>query len=145
MAGRRVPKEELDKFETFLIEMDEVVDQFVADADAAGHPLNFSIDSLSELEGFLAHRLATANDDELEQLLNRAARYFGESFRRKFGGKWELCLKNPRYLYYRLPVISGYSESDIEFCPLEVLRNFAHKQETGMLRKACEAHSEFAQ
>jgi len=69
----------------------------------------------------------------------------GELFRKCVGGKWELCLKDPKYLYFKLPVLSGYSDKSIEFCPIEVLGSFVFKRELGMLRRAIESHIEFKQ
>jgi hypothetical protein len=131
--------EELEKFEHFLFEMDDVLEEFVETASQAGFNLNYSVDSLADLERFI-----TANSEHSDSSFNnRAARYLGEVFRKLVGGKWELCLKNPRYMYFKLPVISSYSTHSIEFCPIEVIANFKAKQEAGMLRTAVESHLEF--
>jgi hypothetical protein len=67
----------------------------------------------------------------------------GEVFRKTVGGRWELCLKDPKYLYFKLPVVSGYSDKPIEFCPIEVLANLIRKKEPGTLRRAVESHLKF--
>lgn len=130
--------EEVAKFEQFLFEMDDVLDGFLTEARSCGFKLDFSLDSLGILEQFL---LSKARLDARSR--NRASRYLGEVFRQSVGGKWELCLEDPRYLYFGLPVISGYSAHQIEFCPIEMIRNFEEKREYGTLRAAVEAHSEF--
>jgi hypothetical protein len=132
--------EELEKFQYFLFEMDDVLEPFVAAAQKAGFQLDYSIDSLMSLEQFLLAQPTAAGDSHLQ---NRAARYLGEVFRKNLGGKWELCLKDPKYLFYKLPVISGYSEMPIEFCPIEIIANFAGKKESGLLKRAVESHLEF--
>jgi len=132
--------EELEKFQYFLFEMDDVLEPFVATARKGGFQLDYSIDSLLSLEEFLLAQGKAANDS---QLRNQAARYLGEVFRKNIGGKWELCLKDPKYLYYKLPVITGYSKMPIEFCPIEVIGSFIARKETGLLKQAVETHLEF--
>jgi hypothetical protein len=131
--------DELEKFEQFLFEMDDVLEEFTAFASQAGFDLNYSVESLADLERFLVsnNQCNSGSND------NRAARYLGEVFRKLVGGKWELCLKNPKYLYYKQPVVSGYSTRPIEFCPIEMIANFKSKQKSGMLRAAVESHMEF--
>lgn len=130
-----------EKLQHFLFEMDDVLELFIAAAQAAGFRFDYSIDSLSALERFmLVQSNPTSDNSELE---NRAARYLGEVFRRSLGGKWELCLKDPKYLYYKLPVIGGYSKLPIEFCPIEVIANFVARKESGLLKRAVESHLEF--
>lgn len=132
--------EELDKFQFFLFEMDDVLGPFVAAAQDAGFQLDYTIESLMSLEQFmLSHPTIMGNS----QMQNRAARYLGEVFRKNLGGKWELCLKDPKYLFYKLPVISGYSKMPIEFCPIEIIANFVKNMTPGLLKRAVESHLEF--
>ena len=130
--------EEREKFEHFLFEMDDVLDAFISEARSRGFALNYSLESLESLETLLLSQHGPGDDGVL--LKGRAARYLGEVFRKAVGGRWELCLKDPAYLYFKLPVISGYSASGIEFCPVEVLTNFLHARKKGLLRQAVESH-----
>jgi hypothetical protein len=132
--------EELEKFEYFLFEMDDVLEAFLAEASAAGFAFDYSFDSLDALEKYV---LSQPDEGKSSRFQNRAARYLGEVFRKTVGGKWELCLKDPKYLYFKLPVLTGYSDKPIEFCPVEVLGNFTHKKEPGILKRAVESHLEF--
>src|SRR5262245_6512219 len=100
----RATPEEREAFERFLIEMDDVVDAFVAEARRAGVLLDFSVASLDDLERLLATKVDAATESEQMTLKNRAARYLGEVFRRQVGGKWELCLNDPKYLFFKQPV-----------------------------------------
>lgn len=142
MSKKKKPvatEEELQKFENFLSEMEDVLKAFVATASQDGLNLDYSLDSLADLE-----RLITANSERSDHTLdNRVARYLGEVFRKHVGGKWELCLKNPRYMYFKLPVVSGYSKHPIEFCPIEIVANFKFRPQAGMFMTAIEAHLEF--
>ena len=132
--------EELEKFQYFLFEMDDILDDFLMEAGTAGYQSDFSLDSIPLLEAYL---LANLGQEVESRLKNKAARYLGEVFRKDVGGKWELSLKDPNYLYYKLPVIIGYSNKPIEFCPVEVIENLAFKEGKGMLRRAVDAHLMF--
>jgi hypothetical protein len=137
---RGVTPEEREKFEHFLFEMDDVLEPYIAGAVALGYPFDYSLDSLAELERYWR----TAGDGNRDgTAANRAARYLGEVFRRCVGGTWRLCDKGPRYLYHGLPVVAGYANADIEFCPIEVFANFVARSEPGLLRRAVESHLEF--
>jgi hypothetical protein len=132
--------EELETFEHFLFEMDDVLEAFLSEASAAGFHLDCSLDSVDALEKYVVSQPDGGKNSRLQ---NRAARYLGEVFRKSVGGKWELCLKDPKYIYFKLPVLTGYSDKPIEFCPIEVLGNFIVKREPGLLRRAIESHLEF--
>jgi hypothetical protein len=133
----RLSPEEREQFEHYLFEMDDVLGIFVEQARNAGYQLDYSMDSLAQLEAYWWAIGESASDGTAG---NRAARYLGEVFRRQLGGKWELCDKGHRYLYDKRPVIVGYSKVDLEFCPMEIFANFARRREQGMLRRAVEAH-----
>lgn len=131
---KRVAADEIerDKFEKYLFEMDDVLDDFVGEAGALGYRLDYTEGSLDALESFVLQRL---HSDE-EQVKNRAARYLGEVFRKRVGGHWDLYMDNPDDLHYRLPVITGFSKVDFDFCPIEIVVNFTVKQERGILQRA---------
>jgi len=132
-----IPAEDQEKFEQFVFEMDDVLEDFVSGARHAGFALDYSMESLDVFERYLAAVSKGSQDSETE---NRAARYLGEVFRKNIGGQWELCAKGPNYLFFKLPVIGGYSDRSTEFCPIEVLGNFLQRMQPGMLRRAVESH-----
>jgi len=137
---RGVTPEEREKFEHFLFEMDDVLEPYVRAAVAGGYALDYSPDSLAELERYWR----AAGDGRRDgTAANRAAGYLGEVFRRTVGGVWRQCDKGPRYLYHGLPVVAGYATADIEFCPIEVFGNCVVRGEPGMLRRALGSHLEF--
>jgi hypothetical protein len=143
MAGRRkyrpvqATPEELVKFERYVSDMDAVVHAFVGEAKRAGVTLDYSKQSLDVLERYLLEKLSPGTDGDL--LRDHAARYLGETFRKLIGGHWELCLKDPDYIYLKLPVVTGYSKLPIEFPPTEIIRNFLASRKPGMLKRAVEA------
>lgn len=143
MPSLKSTQKALEKFEYFLFEMDDVLTMFLEEVSTQLHNchLDFSLDSLCCTERFLLQ--ICKEDPDLEMHINRVARYIGEVFRKTVGGKWELCLKDPKYLYYGLPVISGFSDLPIEFCPIEVTRNFVRSRRLGLIRNAIESNIEF--
>lgn len=92
-----------DEFEEFLFEMDDVLDDLVADAGSKGFGFDFSLESLDAFEEYLSSLRREGQPRDF--LRTRGGRYLGEVFRKTFGGRWELCLKSPKYLYYGLPVL----------------------------------------
>jgi hypothetical protein len=132
--------EDHEKFEQFLFEMDDVLEQFLAYAAAGGFILDYSLASLNTLEQLL---LIPKSPEESSRVQNRAARYLGEVFRKQLGGKWMLCDRGPRYVYQGLPVIGGHSDKHIEFCPIHTIGNFARTSKEGLFRRALEGHRPF--
>ena len=119
--------------------MDDVLEEFVTQARQLDIELDFSFDSLDQLENLIIIKAGEC-DSKFE---NRAARYLGEVFRKTVGGIWELCLKDPKYVFFKLPVITGYSKHTIQFCPIEIITNFQARKESGLLKRAVDAHLEF--
>jgi hypothetical protein len=140
-AKATATQEELEKFEQYLFEMDDVLSAFVSDARREGIDLDYSIESLDRLEA-LALSKSKDGADAVELLKSRAARYLGEVFRKHSGGRWQLCLEDPKYLYFKLPVVTGYAAVPMEFCPIEVIANFLHSSKLGTLRSAVGSHLE---
>jgi hypothetical protein len=138
--SKALEAQELENFQHFLFEMDDILESFLGEAEVAGFTLDYSLNSLSSLEQFMLAQPKLAEDTRLQ---NRAARYLGEVFWKNVGGKWDLFLEDPKNLFYRLPVINGYSDRDIEFCPIHIIGNFIGKKELGLLKRAIDAHLEF--
>lgn len=140
MKRTRAYRSELEKFEQYLFEMDDVIEDFIGEAAALGYALDYSDASLNALEAFIVARI----ESKLDQLKNRAARYLGEAFRKNVGGRWDLYLENTQDLHYKLPVITGFAPIDLDFCPVELIENFVAKKEAGMLYRAFKYYEQFA-
>lgn len=132
--------EEREQFEHFLFEMSDVLEAFVLAASRSGFKLDYSLESLDDLERYWD---STGERERDGLVANQAARYLGETFRRNLGGKWTLCVKDSDYLYLKLPVISDYAKMDIEFCPIMIFGNYVVRKQHGVLRRAVEANAEF--
>jgi hypothetical protein len=124
---------EQEKFEQFLFEMDDVLNQFVDAAAAAGFELDYSFDSLDVLERYcLARKTSNSADDSF---VSAAARYYGEVVRKVYGGKWYLEIDNPKHLLYGLPVLVGYAPSRVKLSPHQTIRMFAKGKPAGFLKR----------
>ena len=124
---------DLEKFQKFVFEMDDALENFTRKAINRGLKLDYSIDSLDILEKYIdGHIPESASIEEM----TRASRYLGEVFRKNIGGRWDLCLDNPKNINYKLPIINNFSELDIEFCPLAILDNYVTRKKRGLIKRA---------
>jgi hypothetical protein len=91
MAIRQLASEdEMEKFQQYLFEMDDVLREFLDEVAAqAGVALDFTTESLDRLE-LAIDILLSRPGAEVDTVRNRAARYLGEAFRRHIGGTWAL-------------------------------------------------------
>lgn len=124
---------ETEKFEQFLVEMDDVLKGFLYQASAAGFSLDYSLESLDILEAFYLR--VKRDEAEREKFIQRAARYLGETVRRRYGGKWCLEIDNPKHLFYGLPILTGHAPSTVKLCPHQIFRMFTKGKPAGFLRQ----------
>ncbi|WP_437192851.1 hypothetical protein [Planctomicrobium sp. SH527] len=112
-----------DHFEFWLFEMDDCLAEFICSLPTdISAKLDYSADSLSILETWLLSQYENVHEilkDPEKLTLDMAARYVGETFRKKLGGIWNIDLKNKKNVYYRMPVIER-SGSWIE-CPITLV------------------------
>jgi len=135
LVARRITKKDRDKFQQYIIEMDDVLDKFTEEASQAGYDLDYSLKSLDTLEEYWL--AVSPHVDDPERLFQRAARYYGEVFRLNFGGEWRLCDEDPQLMFYGYPVIAGFDPKnpDYEFCPLFYFEIFTVRKIRGLLRQ----------
>ena len=117
MSLQDLTKEELDeKFEMFLFNMDDNLEEFIERLDKKGYHLDYSEKSLNTLEQFIINEKIGWDDDDV----NKAGMYFGEYIRKKYNGKWRCSLEDKDNIYYGMPVIFGYTEpKDLEISPID--------------------------
>lgn len=123
-----------EKFESFLIEMDDVLEVFTKELTGEGYRLDGSLASLDELERYFVERCAGRDSRDIERFVQRGARYLGEVVRKTYGGRWSLG--DPYGLGESQPLIAGHSPFGVEFPPHEIMRNFVHRGQRGLLRQA---------
>lgn len=133
---------EKDRFQLFLMNIDDVIDDFIEEAKLFGVALDFSESSLETLEAYYLRRESelNKNDKKKSSFIESAARYLGETLIKIYGGKWTLAIDDPKDLYYGLPVIIGHSKYDVEFCPHQIFRMFTRKRKSGFFRQVIQNH-----
>lgn len=111
------PKEKLqDKFDMFMFNLSDYLENFISKLDSKGYKLNYSISSLSVLQDYIINEKITINDDDV----NDAGCYFGEVVRRNYGGKWICNLDNTKSVSYGKPVIIGHTKpQDLILSPID--------------------------
>ncbi|OYD07273.1 hypothetical protein [Paludifilum halophilum] len=112
-------EKEFDNFQFWLMEMDDVLEDFM-DKLPQNLRLDFSADSLLRLEEWILRHYSTVESlQKNKQMLDFLSRYVGETFRKRLGGKWEIELDHPEYVFYGLPQIKFEKVSPD--CPLSVV------------------------
>lgn len=111
-----------EDFEYWLADMYDALDRFLETLPKETRArLDFSPDSLDILEAWILDRYDN-NKKMLEpnesHILDGIARYIGETFRNSLGGYWDIQLGDPRYVYYGLPILTGFSKKSNTECPL---------------------------
>ncbi len=116
-----------EKFENFLFNIDDYLENIIEKADNQGYIFDYSLESLNDLEKYLIENKTKATDDDVNDL----AAYFGEVVRKNIGGIWKcsLDLKN-NSLYYGKPVIIEYTNpKDLELSPFDCILNYIAEPE----------------
>jgi hypothetical protein len=142
MAKKLLDKDvENDRFQRFLMDIDDVVDEFIEDAASFGFDFDFSEYSLDMLESYCLRRESELNQDERKKdsFVEAAACYLGETVIKHYGGDWTLIIDDPKDIFYGMPVIVGHTKYDLEFSPHEKIRMFMRQKKTGFLRRVIQA------
>jgi hypothetical protein len=113
-----------DDFESWLVDMDDALERFVdALPQEVAQRLDFTPGSLDALEKWILdsyegtpQMLAASSATTVDGL----ARYIGETFRKAIGGRWGIRLDDPKYIFYGLPELIGYSEKPTSLCPISL-------------------------
>lgn len=72
--------------------------------------------------------------------LDGLARYIGETFRRAIGGKWEIRLDDPKYVFYDVPQLTGFSPTPTPVCPSGLATASADRRSGQFIRGVLENH-----
>jgi hypothetical protein len=141
MSLRNYTQEQLeDKFEMFLFNMSDYLENIIAKAAQQGLMLDYSLDSLENLEAYLKENKITKDSEEV----NDAACYFGEVVRKKYGGRWKCSLdleNNSRY--YGKPVITEHTTpKDLELSPFDAVIGYTIRPREHHFAKIIENHIE---
>ena len=123
----------LDDFEMFLFYMDDVLELFIEQAEEKGIDLDYSLESLDQLENYAL----LVDEKPLSDFHGHSSQYLGEVVRKCFGGKWILSLDmKENSLYYGKPVIYGHSKFDVQYAPYSIMATFLRRRLTGLLKRS---------
>lgn len=112
-----------DDFDHWIFSMGDDLEEFLSstyfDSEQLSN-LNYSIDSLTVIEQWILDRFNSTEEvirNENADLVDKAVKYIGETFRKQLGGNWDIDLENQKNAYYNLPVLTNYSEKATPICP----------------------------
>jgi len=128
-----------EKFQSFLMLMDEQIDWLESEARALGIEIALSGGQvmLGRLESLFDVLSKGKDRDEIAGLNVVFARYLGEWVRLHFGGAWRLPLDDPKNVNFNTPVIEGHTlVQGLQFPPVLTMRAYALRRKPGMLLRA---------
>jgi hypothetical protein len=129
-----------DRFEAFLMALDDQVDWLVEQGQNLGIDLDLSPNDLPKLELLFDRMTEHADKDHVSRLVITFARHLGEILRQNHGGQWHLSLDDSKNANFDTPVIIGHTPiKDLEFAPLSVMRAYALRRKPGTLQRAIDA------
>jgi len=112
----------LEGFEYWLADMDDALDRFVVNLPPrVREGLDFSPGSLDTIEAWVLQRYPSTKEmlrKTESRIVDGLARYIGETFRKALGGRWEIRLDDPNYVFYGIPQLTGFGEKSSATCPL---------------------------
>jgi hypothetical protein len=128
------------RFDDFLLVMDEQLHALEQDAARVGLPLALGTDTPEQLEAVfdaLAQGLSREKDPATwGSLLVYVGRYLGEWVRQTVGGRWELPLDDVRNVNFNTPVIVGHSPvQGLDLAPISLVRAYGLRRQRGTLRR----------
>jgi hypothetical protein len=131
-----------EQFEYWLADMDDALDRFFKLLpDNVRARLDFSVASLDVLEAWILEKFHD-NQEMLQPdaaiILDGLARYIGETFRKAIGGRWEIRLDDPNYVFHRLPQLTGFSERSTPESPISLATAAASRRTGNYLRTILE-------
>lgn len=122
-------KDLIEKFENFLFNMNDYLEQIEIKASEQNFKFDFTIENLNQVEAYLIDNNTIVDSNDY----NDISAYLGEVVRINYGGKWICCLdKENNSLYYGFPVIEGHTKiKDLLFSPFHIVRSFIlnHKKD----------------
>lgn len=141
-TGERPPLSR-DDFELWLFDMDDALEAF-AGLLPESVALDHSAASLDALETWLLQTYPSVDQllsPKSEAVLDGAARYVGETFRKRVGGGWDIVLDDPEFVYGRLPIVRLPNKVGVPLCPHHQVR-LAVKRRSGGLFSSALANAE---
>jgi hypothetical protein len=128
-----------DQFQIWVIDMDDAIERFLGtlSSDIRGY-LDFSPESLSVLETWLLKKYSSSEETRSmteARTIDGAARYIGEVFRKKLGGKWKIDFSDEKNAFFGLPQLSGMAGQKIQMCPTTLVTASVHRRTGRFIRE----------
>ncbi|MDR2969369.1 MAG: hypothetical protein LBV32_07170 [Tannerellaceae bacterium] len=126
-----------EKFENFLFNMSDYLEQIKVKANRQNFIFDYSIENLNQVETYLIDNNTPVDSDDY----NDISTYLGEVVRINYGGKWICCLdKENNSLYYGFPVIEGHAKvKNLLFSPFHIVRSFILNHKNNLFINAIES------
>jgi hypothetical protein len=136
-----------EELQMFLFHLADNQEFFIERVKEEGYTLDYSLNSLSELERYIrdkGEQIAWRNTSENAAMLRLPIwSYLGETFRKVFGGGWNVSLEDPASINYGKWVISGFDKTGMAFDPLRTMQGYLLRGQPGSLRRSLEVHVHF--
>ncbi len=114
------------RFESFLMIMDEQLDWLDDEAQKRDISLDMTLADLPKLEKLFDLMSQGMSKDDVSGLVVAFARHLGEVLVQSHGGQWHLALDDPMNVNFDTPVIKGHSKIEgLEFAPIGVMRAYS--------------------
>ena len=140
-------EDENEKLQIFLFEMADRQEVFLDTAQAEGYSLDYTLDSLVELERYIeTHKLQMQWLDKSDGAVSLRVdcwSYLGETFRKTYGGGWNVSLNDLDSINYGQFVIEDFDETKQEFDPLGILQGYLLRGKSGSLRRSVDSYVDF--
>ncbi|MBF9219807.1 hypothetical protein [Hymenobacter ruricola] len=134
--------EEEEKFQLFLFELEDRQEAFIENSTAQGYQLDYTSQSLTELERYLT-AMPFSWDDKSDEAVGRRLdcwTYLGEVVRQNHGGDWQLSWNDDNSANRGQFVITGHAPVEgVEFTPLRLIKTFIQRGQSGALNRAVQA------
>jgi hypothetical protein len=128
------------KFDDFLMIMDDQLDYLKEEAERRGIFLDSSPDDLDKLEQLFDLMSETTDKKDIPGLIVFFARHLGEIVRVNYGGKWELPLDDEKNVNFNTPVLTGHCPVEgVECAPISIMRGYSLRRKKGSLKRAVDA------
>ncbi|MED5524842.1 MAG: hypothetical protein VX447_08830 [Pseudomonadota bacterium] len=136
--------EKKENFEFWLMDMDAAIDSFISRISLEDKSkLDFSIDSLCTIENWILQNYSSS--DEVKnmsnsQMVDGAARYIGETFRKILGGKWFIDYSDKDNVFFGLPQLKDMKNQKAQICPLTLVSASASRRKGNFLINILRSH-----
>jgi hypothetical protein len=114
----------IEEFQYWDFYLEDVLDDFLnwLPSDIS-EKLDFSSSSLDIIEVWLLEKYSSIEimlEFGQAEIVDAAARYVGETYRKAIDGVWDIILDEPDNAYYRLPILRDKNKNQVQDCPLSL-------------------------